>query len=445
MLTFLHLSDLHFVTAGAGTQYELDDEIRAALLDDLGKEGRSHFDAILVTGDVAYHGLAEEFERASEWFAEVRKITGVPDEFLFTVPGNHDVNQCHVQKGSIMWDAHQSLRQINDEAERDGDLQGKLTDSSWDFLLPLREYRDFAAQHGRLGTTSAQELAWACRLTSVLDDGTPVVLHGLNSAFLSDSGDMKANLLVSPFQFRSLRVKQDCVNLVMCHHPSTWLIDGNHVEDRLRKHAHVVLTGHEHQSRCFSVGDGLRVCAGAVHPSRGEREWNPGYNVIRLSVEHGAARSLLTEVEARVWHKTRFIFCNSPYSNASKCFQHRQSLPALGIATASDLGEGPPKLLSRLSPMTVTESPEPAQDAAFAAARRKLIIHFFRLGPIGRYEAVKAAGVWEDSDARFEGQTLWARVFDRATVGNKLASLWEAVATEDKTLIGQSNPFWTQP
>jgi 3',5'-cyclic AMP phosphodiesterase CpdA len=61
MLTFLHLSDLHFTTTDADTQFDRDVKIREALLADLGKDGRSKFDAILVTGDIAYHGRVEEF------------------------------------------------------------------------------------------------------------------------------------------------------------------------------------------------------------------------------------------------------------------------------------------------------------------------------------------------------------------------------------------------
>jgi DNA repair exonuclease SbcCD nuclease subunit len=443
MLTFLHLSDLHFITDDAGTQYDRDDEIRAALLDDLGKEERTNFDAILVTGDVAYHGRSSEFERASSWFAEICQKTNVPAESFFTIPGNHDVNQDHVKEGSIMWEAHKCLREMKDEVQREKNLEGKLKDNSWDFLHPLTEYRNFAAKHGRLATTSAQELAWACQLTSNLDDGTPVVLHGLNSAFLSNAGDTKANLLVSPFQFGHLRAMRDCVNLVMCHHPATWLIDGNHVEDRFRKHAHVVLTGHEHQTRCFSVNDGLRVCAGAVHPSRGEREWNPGYNVIRLSIEQRSQRTLITQVETRVWHKTEFIFHNSPASNGTKFIEHRQILPALAIAQKPLVHDTAPGSLSGSIPTTVTDQSDNTLTATFAAARRKLIIHFFDLGPLGRYEAAMTAGVWDNSDENLQGQALWARVFERAETMNKLAALWDAVAAKDETMSETTNPFTT--
>jgi thioredoxin-like negative regulator of GroEL len=80
---------------------------------------------------------------------------------------------------------------------------------------------------------------------------------------------------------------------------------------------------------------------------------------------------------------------------------------------------------------------------AFAAARRKLIVHFFRLGTLSRYQAVLDAGVWDESDDALDGQARWARVFERAEKADKLAALWTAVAAKDETLAGQTNPFTT--
>ena len=110
MLKFLHLSDLHITTTDAGTQFDGDVKIREALMIDLGKEDRNQFDAILVTGDVAYHGRADEFARAKAWLEDVRKATGSSPESLFVVPGNHDVNQAIASKDSSLWELHQSLR-----------------------------------------------------------------------------------------------------------------------------------------------------------------------------------------------------------------------------------------------------------------------------------------------------------------------------------------------
>lgn len=81
----------------------------------------------------------------------------------------------------------------------------------------------------------------------------------------------------------------------------------------------------------------------------------------------------------------------------------------------------------------------------FAAARRKLIVHFFRVGTIARCQAAINAGVWEEGDDAFDGQERWARVFERAENSGKLGSLWESIAAEDQTLTGQSNPFQENP
>ena len=79
----------------------------------------------------------------------------------------------------------------------------------------------------------------------------------------------------------------------------------------------------------------------------------------------------------------------------------------------------------------------------YTAARRKLIVHFFRLGTISRYQAVQEAGVWEETDDTLDGQARWARVFERAEKSGKLAALWNVVADRDDTLAGQANPFTT--
>ena len=438
MLRLLHLSDLHFVTEDEGTQWDRDTEIRAALLEDLGGE-RSNFDAVLITGDVAYHGREKEFDRATKWFDLILKKCGVPAESLFTVPGNHDVNQKHVATDSVMWDSHKVLRGEQDVERRERLLRTKCEDQSFDFLSPLAEYRAFAAQHGRLSPTSSKELAWSSQLISSVDGALPVNLHGLNSAFLSDSGDTKANLLVSQFQFFRLARQFNGVSIVMCHHPPSWLLDGDDAENRFRAHAHLVLTGHEHTSRCYPLGKCLRVCAGAVHPSRGESNWNPTYNVIRLSLDMKDEPELVIQVESRAWHKTDFCFVASPYPG-SGFYEHRTPFTVLRQTPGEAVRIAKGGALSS-NAGTVPEKTETSSEAEFAAARRKLIIHFYRLGLVTRFNVAMAAGVWEDGDDAYDGATRWARVFDRAERNKKLHALWTCVASHDNELASAFNPF----
>ena len=288
MLTFLHLSDLHFTTSDAGTQFDLDVKIREALLADLGKDERTNFDAILVTGDIAYHGRAEEFAMAKKWFEEVRIRTSTSPEALYVVPGNHDVNRDTVSVGSSLWELHQTLRQEMPHANRLKSLEKKLQDP-FDFLTALKEYRNWAAECGC--PTNPEELAWVqVHDSKTLDDGSRIRFHGLNSALISDDKDKKANLLLSKFQFGHFDASPNYVNIVLCHHPPNWLIDGDQADDYFRNQAQVVLCGHEHDTRCYRVENSVRVFAGAVHPNPREQTYEPCYHVLKLFIDTNGKR-----------------------------------------------------------------------------------------------------------------------------------------------------------
>jgi len=444
MLKFLHLSDLHITTTDAGTQFDGDIKIREALMVDLGKEDRNQFDAILVTGDVAYHGRADEFARAKAWLEDVRKATGSSPESLFVVPGNHDVNQATVSKDSSLWELHQSLRRPMSDPDRLANLNKKLHDP-FDFLTALSEYRVFSAEYEC--PTNPKSLAWVQVLDGkqLLEDGTPVRFHGLNSALISDGDDRKANLLLGATQFHHFDSHPGYVNVVLCHHPHAWLMDGNEANDFFRKQAHVVLSGHDHLARFYMEGGSLRVFAGAVHPNPREGRWEPCYHVLRLSIDTTVKRTLIVRVETRVWLDRDKCFGPQVQTDGKPYFEARIELPEwkLPAAPASANLDSKPadSLVSSTPVMTVATT---LTSDSYAAARRKLIVHFFRLGTITRYEAAIRAGVWEESDDALAGQARWSRVFERAEKASKFAELWNAVAAHDETLSGQTNPFNNQ-
>ncbi len=440
MLKFLHLSDLHFTTVDAGTQFDRDVKVREALLADLGKEGRSQFDAILVTGDISYHGRAEEFARAKAWFEEVRNSTESSPEALFVVPGNHDVNRGTVSRDSSLWELHQSLRKDAQPEDRLKSLEKKLQDP-FDFLTALTEYRSFAAEYDC--PTKPNELAWVQVLddTRLLEDGTAVRFHGLNSALISDAEDAKANLFLGTIQFHRFDSNPSYVSIVLCHHPHSWLIDGNEVNDFLRNQAHVVLCGHEHDTRIYVEGGSLRVFAGAVHPARRENRWEPCYHILRLSVSTAAKRELMASVETRVWLDKEKRFGPYVLTEGESRIEHRIALLPWVRPSVSPTGSQTKASESMVASSDVKAASATVTPDAFAAARRKLIVHFFRLGTISRYRVVMDTGVWEDTDDAFDGEARWTRVFDRAEKAGKFPDLWEAVAANDETLVGQPNPF----
>jgi predicted phosphodiesterase len=442
MLTFLHLSDLHITATDAGTQFDRDTKIRDALLADLGKDGRTAFDAILVTGDITFHGRAEEFARAKVWLENVRTTTGSSPEALFVVPGNHDVNQAMVPKNSSLWELHQSLRKPMSPEDRLASLEKKLHDP-FDFLSALIDYRDFAAEFGC--PTTPMELAWVQVLDhgQQLEDGTSVRFHGLNSALISDQEDVKANLFLGEAQFHHFDAQPSYVSVVLCHHPHTWLMDGNKANDFFRAQAHVVLSGHEHDHRCYCEDGSLRVFAGALHPSRQETRWEPCYHVLRLSVTTIPRRELLVSVETRVWRDNDRCFGPLVLRNGAIHHEERIGLPpwTRPAALPATISHSPTSICGLSSSSHGRAMTAILNKDAFAAARRKLIVHFFRLGTLSRYQAVLDAGVWDESDDALAGQARWARVFERAEKTDKLAALWTAVAAKDETLAEQANPF----
>src|SRR5262249_45478367 len=151
--------------------------------------------------------------------------------------------------------------------------------------------------------------------------------------------------------------------------------------------------------------------------------WEPCYHVLRLSIKTAPQRELVVTVETRVWRDKDKRFGPHVLANGEHRFTAFIPLPARTDPPASepesfDSPSGALALESGREAREMTSTPNLTSDA-FAAARRKLIVHFFRLGTLSRYEVVIAATVWEEGDDAFDGQARWARVFERAERNGK--------------------------
>src|SRR5581483_4063687 len=79
-LTFLHLSDIHFRhRARSSTQFDLETQLRKPLLDDIVSKpaNGAAYDGLFVTGDIAFGGKKEEYEKAKGWLEEIYSKAGV--------------------------------------------------------------------------------------------------------------------------------------------------------------------------------------------------------------------------------------------------------------------------------------------------------------------------------------------------------------------------------
>ncbi len=434
MVTFLHLSDIHFAIRNQGTQFDLDERLREAIFDDIraNLSDVGHYDGILISGDIAFSGKPAEYGRATKWLEELCVATGSEPTAIFVVPGNHDVDRTFVERDSFIWVGHRALRECVEKQQWLDRLQAQLTDKSCDSLRPLHNYNEFAQAY--TCRTDAKRLSWRIEHPKPLSDGTRIAIFGINSAIVSDVDDARGNLLVSDFQFHELTSDRDFVNLLLCHHPPTWLKDDQMVSDQLKAYVHVALFGHEHAWRCRNVDGKLHLMAGAMHPDRHEADWTPTYHIVQLDVDLNV---LTVRVVTRQWSPADLKFLAARHSTGLAWEDHRIALPVRGHNMVKSHIHVPPHTATA-GPMT---DPIPDQPVDRSAFQRELVVHFFRLGIPLRYRAAEAAGLLKENDNFLEPQALWSEIFYRAVQENRLQHLWDAVALREPRLRNRPNPF----
>jgi predicted phosphodiesterase len=348
-MLFLHVSDIHFKTPEClnpdtdpdrGVRTRIERHL-AAQIPKLGK-----VDAILIGGDVAFAGDPREYEEARRWFAKLWTVSGCEKGPMLVVPGNHDINRISVERAMSTRNVHKAIAE--EKAEwREGTLRAQLADpqTAAALLHGHAAYNDFAAP--MQCQVYPGKIYWKQDL-----DLTPEVklrIHGLTSTLLSGrdgKDDPRPSLYVSPLQ-TALDPVPDVVNMVMCHHPFDWLIDGDDVENALDRRATFQLFGHKHKQRVQREADFVRWGAGAVNPSRSEKQYEPGYNLVRIDLTGtGSTRRLSIETHQFTYQSNPEGFRPILTSSGEDVFRHTIPFPEdvlapTGIASP-DIPLGPP-------------------------------------------------------------------------------------------------------
>ncbi len=309
--TFVHLSDIHF-SKRSGDHYDLDNELRRELERDVVEQIRAierPATGVLVTGDIAYSGNADEYRKAREWLGHLCDLLDIDTANVWLTPGNHDVDR-NIAKGSRSLEAlHQQVKDAKaaDVAQVLQSLYRDEVDANCLFS-PFAQYNKFSEPFGcEIGP---QRPYW--NTTESLDEGFRLSIWGFNSVIVSGPGDRRqdceraGSLVLGAFQIPLAADKT--VHMTLCHHPPDWLKDKAEVEPRLIKRVNIQLFGHEHHQQ-LAVHDGtLRLVAGAVHPKRGKDEGKPAYNVLSIRVDVGPPMKLIVTVSPRVWDNKSLQF-----------------------------------------------------------------------------------------------------------------------------------------
>ena len=428
-IVLVHLSDIHFQKWRLdGSSYDVDKTVRDEIENDVSAECRQlgSVSGIVVTGDIAYAADPREYKAATSWLATLTDKIGCDPDAVWTAPGNHDVDRRATDT------RHVSLVQKDLRADP-LQLAALLADPSCAEALfrPIKEYNDFAAIFEC--DFKPKELVWKYPLQ--LNDGSMLTLLGLHSALTSsrlDDDKQHINLVlgdISPFLPRTDGVTY----LSLCHHPPPLFVDSDAAEGLFTSRVHVQLFGHKHSQRILRIGDTLRIVAGATHPDRKEKNWEPRYNILSIQVSGAAdARQLDVTVLARVWNPTQMKFVGDTTNNGTN--RTLFSLP-LSPWTRPDS----PRAESSFAPSTTSHASLPKGSPMDPA--RRLTYRYLTLPHNKRISVAAKLDLIGDDDAELPDRALFVRIFERAQEGSKLEALWTEVERCHGDTSSTPNPF----
>ena len=310
VFSWLHLSDVHF---GHGDQAHRwsQDYVTDALLADLNSALRASStgsdqnalpspDVVLVTGDIAFKGAPDEYDRARYWISRVVEAAHLTARDVYMVPGNHDIMRTQVSD-------RQAYRLIRDIREGVENLDEALRDDSDRMILTrrLQNYLRFASEFAPacldVVSEAEQWLYWSHTIQPGASMNVRIHLVGLNSAVLCNDPKDRGKLQLGAKQLAPLaKVKAlEEVRIVLTHHPIEELSDAStdHVK-AISTLTDIHLYGHVHEAkiqltRRGATEDAVQIVAGAVHGDSGDRQEAYSFGAI-FQLDDGS-------LELRVW------------------------------------------------------------------------------------------------------------------------------------------------
>jgi predicted phosphodiesterase len=427
-MLLLHIADIHFTHPICLTPNDPDRPYRTRLVQDARAEvrrlGRS-VDAILVGGDIAFKGAREEYEAALAWLTELAGAVGCPVERIFVVPGNHDVNR-NLARAPATRNAQTAIKNATSAGNRERELREQFRDAETGraLLAPIAAYNEFAARFA-CQLYSPERLFWTVDLP--LASGVALRMYGLTSTILSGFGgndDPRAGLYLGPDQTVFDPV-DNVVHLVMSHHTPNWFMDHDEIDDALRR-TQVQFFGHEHRQRLTREVAYVRFNAGAVNPERHEAGWQPGYNLVELTVEERNGHTYLdVAAHLRAWQPPDSF--QAVIDTFSQTNVHRHSVQLRNVTIApppptSAVPASPDPVQSE--PRVPTEQATNVPEASMAEEMtRRLIYRFWDLTASQRREICLRLNLITEQDIALPEPERYGRALKKAREMNLLAAL----------------------
>lgn len=434
-MRLLHLSDIHFRSPDCeNLATDSNQPYRTLLVQDvvdLCRDGRG-VDAILVGGDIAFKGASTEYEVARSWLLDLARQCGCRPEGIYVVPGNHDVDRGVCAKSLAISNAQDAIATAPDDS-RESVMKLQLADADvgQSLFRPLAAYNDFAA--GFDCSVYPSLPFWTDEVE--LGGGVLLRLFGLTSTLLSGLGgrdNTPGRLYLGRLQ-TVLNPEPDVVNLVLCHHPPSWFVDGDDTDDNVNFRAKLQFFGHEHRQRCTPTPSYMRFQAGAVNPDVYEREWKPGYNLLDLVVSgEGMGRTLDVRAYVRHFQKAPEMFVALRQDRFQEVWTHSMALPHLapwGMPAVAVIDPTPPyhatKVAEAVHAATAASLPIEAKPEVKmqGPSMRNIIYRFWQLSIGERREIMLSLGLITDADLQVLEPERYKKAFKEATARGLLVEL----------------------
>ncbi|MEH3036311.1 MAG: metallophosphoesterase [Sphingomonas adhaesiva] len=305
---FVHVSDIHFGQERDHSVH-IHDDVKMQLIEDAGELVASLpggvAQGILVTGDIAYSGTAEQYDAAALWLDELAERISCPIHRVQMVPGNHDLDR---NKLSIGGTALLDYIRGGGPAEYEKVISNPTDRAT--LLARFEDYNRFSFGY-RCGLDD--EAKFASNLRIEVGPNRWIRFVRLNSSLLCTGREKEDDpeLMIGSRQFTLPRhVGEE--NVVLVHHPLHWCKDADEVRDYVYSRSRVFISGHEHDPKVdvVPVSDGcdvMMLAAGAAVPFKSDNVFTYTYNVIEFDWDE-ATDALAVTMHPRAWNPTGTCF-----------------------------------------------------------------------------------------------------------------------------------------
>ncbi|MGD0953802.1 MAG: metallophosphoesterase [Methanotrichaceae archaeon] len=305
--TWLHISDLHFRISQA---WDADIVLRELLRDikDFVQKNKIKFDFIIVSGDIAYSGIPDEYELSKDFLNELLKLTGLTKDDIFIVPGNHDVCRSLIPPArSIIRDGLRDSAKVN-EVMNDA-LSRKV------LLSPLDNYKKFINTFFEKDMFNDENYFYT-KLIKKEDKSISLLL--MNSALIAGSMEDCKNLIMGEIQVRNALEEANGadIRVAIMHHPLDCLkdFDRKSIKSQLER-CNLILHGHLHETGINFIQNpdakyGI-IGAGACFETRKSHN---SYNIVNIDFDSGKGKiwlRLFSENRGGFWTDDTITYKNS--------------------------------------------------------------------------------------------------------------------------------------